>query len=110
MNDLVLNIYDDSGEKVVKTFKASTCDLMFRTVRKLMDLLKIEDMDDQAQMLKTIYSAWGEICTVLGGVFPEVSDEDWDNVRVRELLPLVLKIAKYSISEMFAIPTSDEKN
>lgn len=110
MNDLVLNIYDDSGKNVVKTFRASTCDLMFRTVRKLMDLLKIEDMDDQTQMLKTIYSAWGEICAVLGGVFPEVSDEDWDNVRVRELLPLVLKIAKYSISEMFAIPTSNEKN
>ena len=43
MNDLILNIYDDSGKTVVKTFKASTCDLMFRTVRKLMDLLKIEN-------------------------------------------------------------------
>ena len=110
MNDLVLNIYDDSGKTVVKTFKASTCDLMFRTVRKLMDLLKIEDMDNQAQMLKAIYSAWDEICTVLGGVFPEANDEDWDNVRVRELLPLVLKIAKYSISEIFVIPNSESKN
>lgn len=110
MNDLILNIYDDSGKTVVKTFKASTCDLMFRTVRKLMDLLKIEDMDNQVQMLKTIYSAWGEICVVLAGVFPEVSAEDWDNVRVRELLPLVLKIAKYSISEMFVIPTDETKN
>lgn len=109
MNDLVLNVYDDSGKTVVKTFKASTCDLMFRTVRKLMDLLKVEDMDNQAQMLRTIYDAWDEICAVLGGVFPEVSDDDWDNVRVRELLALVLKIAKYSISEMFVIPT-DGKN
>lgn len=109
MNDLVLNVYNDSGKTIVKTFKASTCDLMFRTVRKLMDLLKIEDMGNQAQMLRTIYDAWDEIRAVLGGVFPEVSDEDWDNVRVRELLPLVLKIAKYSISEMFVIPT-DEKN
>lgn len=109
MNDLVLNVYNDSGKTIVKTFKASTCDLMFRTVRKLMDLLKIEDMGNQAQMLRTIYDAWDEIRAVLGGVFPEVSDEDWDNVRVRELLPLVLKIAKYSISEMFAIPT-DGKN
>ena len=106
MNDLVLNVYDDSGKTVVKTFKASTCNLMFRTVRKLMDLLKVEDMDNQAQMLRTIYDAWDEIRAVLGGVFPDASAEDWDNVRVRELLPLVLKIAKYSISEMFVIPTN----
>lgn len=110
MKNLKLNIYDKSGKEVVKTYEASTYDLMFGTVMELMELLKIEELDNQAEMLKTIYKAWGEIRTVLDGVFEGVSADEWKNVKVKELLPLIVKIAKFSISEMFAIPTSDEKN
>ena len=109
MNNLILKIYDDSGKNVVKSYEASPYDLMFGTVMKLMDLLKIEDMDNQAEMLKTIYSAWDEIRVVLAGVFPDVTPAEWEHVRVKELLPLILNIAKYAVSEMFNIPTN-EKN
>ena len=109
MNDLILNIYADDGKTVVKVCKSATYDLMFGTVMKLMELLKVEDMDNQAEMLRTIYGAWGEIQTVLSAVFPDVSAADWQHVKVKELLPLIIKIAKYSVSEMFAIPT-DGKN
>ena len=106
--NLVLKIYDESGKTVVKSYESSTYDLMFGTVMKLMELLKIEDMNDQMQMLKTIYGAWEEIRTVLAGVFPEATDDDWKHVRVKELLPMILEIAKFSVTEMFTIPT--EKN
>lgn len=109
MNNLILKIYDNSGKNVVKSYTASPYDLMFGTVMKLMDLLKIEDMDDQAEMLKTLYSAWGEIRTVLAGVFPDATPAEWEHVRVKELLSLILGIAKYAVSEMFNIPTN-EKN
>ena len=107
--NLVLKIYDKSGKTLEKSYEASTYDLMFGTVMNLMELLKIEDMDNQAQMLKTIYNAWGEIRTVLAGVFPEVTEDEWKRVRVKELMPLVLDIAKYAVTEMFVIPKS-EKN
>lgn len=106
--NLVLKIYDDSGKNVVKSYESKTYDLMFGTVMKLMELLKVEDMDDQLEMLKTIYGAWEEIKTVLAGVFPEATDDDWKHVRVKELLPMILEIAKFSVTEMFTIPT--EKN
>ena len=106
--NLVLKIYDDSGKNVVKSYESKTYDLMFGTVMKLMELLKIEDMDNQLEMLKTIYGAWEEIKTVLAGVFPEATDDDWKHVRVKELLPMILEIAKFSVTEMFTIPT--EKN
>jgi hypothetical protein len=106
--NLVLKIYDGSGENVVKSYESKTYDLMFGTVMKLMELLKVEDMDDQLEMLKTIYGAWEEIKTVLAGVFPEATDDDWKHVRVKELLPMILEIAKFSVTEMFTIPT--EKN
>lgn len=106
--NLILKIYDDSGKNVVKSYESKTYDLMFGTVMKLMELLKVEDMDDQLEMLKTIYGAWEEIKTVLAGVFPEATDDDWKHVRVKELLPMILEIAKFSVTEMFTIPT--EKN
>jgi hypothetical protein len=106
--NLILKIYDDSGKNIVKSYESKTYDLMFGTVMKLMELLKIEDMDDQLEMLKTIYSAWEEIKTVLAGVFPGATDDDWKHVRVKELLPMILEIAKFSVTEMFTIPT--EKN
>lgn len=107
--NLILKIYDDKGQNVVKSYESTTYDLMFGTVKKLMELLKIEDMDNQMEMLKTIYEAWDEIKAVLLGVFPEVTDDDWNHVKVKELLPIILDIAKYSVTEMFVIPT-DPKN
>jgi hypothetical protein len=83
---------------------------MFGTVKRLMELLKIEDMDDQLEMLKAIYGAWEEIETVLAGVFPDVQPDEWEHVKVKELLPLILDIAKFSLQEMFIIPTDQEKN
>lgn len=107
--NLILKIYDNEGKNVVKSHESTTYDLMFGTVMNLMELLKIEDMDNQMEMLKTIYGAWDEIKIVLSGVFPDVSNDDWKHVKVKELLPIILEIAKYSVTEMFSIPT-DSKN
>lgn len=107
--NLILKIYSDDGKTVVKSYESTTYDLMFGTVMQLMELLKIEELDNQMEMLKTIYSAWDEIKTVLSGVFPEVTEDDWKHVKVKELLPIILEIAKFSVTEMFSIPT-DSKN
>lgn len=107
--NLILKIYDNSGKNIVKSYESTTYDLMFGTVMSLMDLLKIEDVDNQAELLKTVYNAWDEIKAVLSGVFPEVTDEDWKHVKVKELLPIIVDITKFSITEMLSIPT-DSKN
>lgn len=106
--NLVLKIYDADGKNIVKTYMSSTYDLMFGTIKRLMELLKIEDMNDQLEMLKVIYGAWEEIKTVLAGVFPDVQPDEWEHVKVKELLPLILDIAKFSVQEIFSIPK--EKN
>lgn len=107
--NLTINVYDDQGKEVVKTCKSNTYDLMFGTVMTLMELLKIEELDDKIQMLKTVHGAWDEIKNVLSDVFSEMTDDDWKHVKVKELLPVIIEIAKFSVSEMFSIPT-DSKN
>ena len=107
--DLTLNVYKENGKDVAKTLKATTYDLMFGTVVQLMDLLSIEDIDNKMEMLKVIYKAWKEITVVLSGAFPDATEDDWKHVKVKELLPVILDIAKFSVSEMLTIPV-DEKN
>lgn len=106
--NLILKIYDDKGQNVVKSYESTTYELMFGTVMSLMDLLKIEDLDNQLELLKIIHNAWSEIKEVLSGVFPEVTDDEWKHVKVKELLPIIIGIAKFAVSDMLSIPT--EKN
>lgn len=107
--NLILRIYDDKGKNVIKSYESTTYELMFGTVMSLMELLKIEDLDNQLELLKTVHGAWSEIKSVLGEVFPEVTDEEWKHVKVRELLPIIVDIAKFAVTDALSIPV-DKKN
>ena len=102
--ELTLNIYDKTGRNIIRTAKADTFDLMFGTVMSLMELLKIEDMDDQLELLKVVAGAYDEITGVLSAVFPDVTETEWKFVKVKELMPIIIDIAKFAVSETFVIP------
>ena len=106
--NLVLKIYDNKGKNIIKSYESSPYDLMFGTVMSLMDLVKIESIDDQMELLKVIHSAWDEIKEVLSGVFPKVTDEEWRHVKVKELMPLIIDIAKFAVTDMLTIPTESK--
>lgn len=110
MENLVLNVYDDENN-VVKTVEATAISIKFGVVRQLMKLLKIDDVSDTAELFKVILDAWDEITKVLNSCFPEMTEEDWDNVRIDELIPTVVELLKGSFSLMLTIPQSGaEKN
>lgn len=106
--ELKLNVYDDEN-KVVKTATAEVMELKFGSIRSLMKLLNIDDINDTAQLLKVVYGAWEQLTKILNGCFPEMTDEDWDNVKVSELVVVLVAILKYSFTQMLSIPT-DSKN
>lgn len=108
MEKLVLNVYDNE-DNIVKTSTAELIELKFGSIRKLMKLLNIDNIDDTSELLKVLYGAWEQITKVLTGCFPDMTDEDWDNVKVSELIPVLMGILKYSFAQMLTIPT-DPKN
>lgn len=108
MEKLVLNVYDNE-DNIVKTSTAELIELKFGSIRKLMKLLNIDNIDDTSELLKVLYGAWEQITKVLTGCFPDMTDEDWDNVKVSELIPVLMGILKYSFTQMLTIPT-DPKN
>lgn len=106
--DLMLNIYDENGE-VKKTCSADFIDLEFGTIRKIMELLDIEDVDDSAGIFRKIYGAWDELTRILSKCFKDMEYDDWEHVRLSELFPLLIKIFKYSFQQIMTIP-GDSKN
>jgi hypothetical protein len=109
MNDLKINVYDDENT-VIKTSEAKLVDLKFGVIRKLMKLLNVDNIDNTVELLKTVYGAWEQITNILNNCFPDMTDDDWDNVKVSELLPVFVMILKYSFTQMLTIPTDKEKN
>lgn len=103
-----INVYGKDN-KVVKTCQAVDVSLKFGAVRKVMALLSIDDINDTAKLLGTIYGAWDELTQVLSSFFPDMTDDDWDNVLIDELVPVVFAIIKSTLAKIMTIP-SDSKN
>ena len=108
MEQLKLNVYDDDNN-IVKTSTAELVELKFGSIRKLMKLLNVDNIEDTSELLKVLYGAWEQITKVLNSCFPDMSEDDWDNVKVSEVLPVLISILKYSFTQMLTIPT-DSKN
>lgn len=109
---LTLNVYDEK-DKIVKTSEAQVIDLRFGTIRSLMKLLNIDNVNDTGELLKTIYKVWDQLIDILSRVFPDMVEEDWENVKLTELVPILMVILKSSFVQILSIPNdpgSDSKN
>lgn len=106
--ELNLNVYDEQGE-VKKTCKAETVEIEFGTIRALMKVLNVEQLNDTGELLGTLFGAWEQVVNVLAKCFPDMEEEDWEHVKVKELLPMVVGILKESFKEILSIPTDPKK-
>lgn len=109
MGKLTLNIYDDVGNLARVAESHAMPRLKFGIIRKIMALLDINEDTTSFDLLKSVYGAWNELQKILEQVFPDVTDDEWNNVDISELVPVLLGIAKNSIVKMNTIPT-DPKN
>ena len=103
--ELKIKVYDDD-DNVIKECTAQTVDIRFGQVSAIMELVNVEKIEDTGELLRIVNSAWKQLKKILSKVFPNMNDEDWENVSVKELLPVVVSILKMSFSEMLTIPKS----
>jgi hypothetical protein len=108
MEPFELTVYDKTGE-VVKTCTAKPVDLEFGTIRSLMELLNVDNIEDTSELLRVVYGAWDELIGILGRCFPDMEYDDWSHIPLKELIPTLVQILRYSVGEILTIP-KDEKN
>lgn len=102
-----LNVYNKDGE-VVKTVEGRNIDIKFGHIRSIMKLLNVDNIDDTYDLLNSVYSAWEKLTEILSECFPEMEEDDWENIRIKELIPELIQIIKDSFAEILTIPK--EKN
>ena len=106
--ELKISVYEKDGT-IKKACVAHTIDLEFGTIRSLMKLLKVDDINDTGELLSTVYDVWDQLVDILGHCFPDMQEEDWEHVKLKELVPVVLTMLKSSFKEILSIP-KDPKN
>lgn len=103
--ELKINVYDDD-DKVIKESKANTVDLRMGQVSAIMELLDADNLETSVDLMNTVNKAWKQLTKILSKIFPDMSEVDWDNVKISELLPILVIVIKESLAEMMKIPKS----
>ena len=103
--ELKINVYDDD-DKVIKESKANTVDLRMGQVSAIMELLDADNLETSVDLMNTVNKAWKQLTKILSKIFPDMSEGDWDNVKISELLPILVIVIKESLAEMMKIPKS----
>jgi hypothetical protein len=109
---LVLNVYSNDGE-IEQTVEARSIDVMYGTIKSIMEILHIEKATDTRELLGVIYDVWGELTEVLSQIFPTLTEDEWNRVKMSELIPVVMAVLKQSfatITHAFGMEDGDEKN
>lgn len=102
-----LNVYDEN-DNIIKTVEAQFVELRFGTIRGLMELLNVENIDDTGELLKTVYQAWDKLTSIMNKMFPDLNEDDWDNLKLSEVVPVLLQILRTSFVQILSIPTESK--
>lgn len=93
--ELRINIY--KGRKIEKTYTANEYDIMFGTVEDLINLVdsnslseKQSDMEWFETILTFVRGAMQEIKALVKDIFPDMTDEEFKRVRIKELVRNVI--------------------
>lgn len=107
--EIKINVYERDLKTVKKEVIANVIDLPFGFVRKFMTLFNVADLDDSTAILNLIMKCWDDVIFLLDQIFPDMSEEDWDGVKSKDLIDVIKVVLKYAFSEMLGIPV-DTKN
>ena len=98
MADLKLNIYN--GKTIEKTYVAEEIDIMFGTVEDLLDVINFDNLKDEQEVVKVVVATLKNLKPFLKQIFDGLTDEEIKRTKVKELVPLFVKIVTYSIDEL----------
>lgn len=67
-------------------------DLMLGTVEDFMRIIDVDKLDNSVEVAKMIVKGYGRLKPLLRDVFPDVTDEELDCVKVSEMVQTIVQI------------------
>lgn len=99
MGQIKINIYDKE-KKVAKTLEADGYDLMLGTVEDFMGIIDVDKINDTTEVAKMVVKGYDQIKPLLMDVFPDLTDEDFRNIKVSELVQTIVQLG-YAVVDTF---------
>lgn len=101
-----LDIYNK--KEIVKSYEADKYSIMFGTLREFIKIVNLDDIksgsDDEIMnlVIKALPNSIDLINHLIKDIFDGITDEELDNVRIKDIVILIVEILKYSMVEMSA--------
>lgn len=108
MATIKLNIYKkDNKKEIEKVYEAETYELMLGTVEDLMAVIDVDKINDKMEVAKMVIGGFNQLRPILKDIFPEITDEDLKNVKVKELIPLFLAVGNAIVDDLDLIKSGN---
>lgn len=99
MGQITINIYDKK-KKLAKTLEADGYDLMLGTVEDFMGIIDVDKLGDNMEVAKMVVAGYDQIKPLLMDVFPDLTDEDYRNIKVSDLVKTIVQLG-YAVVDTF---------
>ena len=102
-----LNIYDPKDKtKVIKVHEVEGYDLMLGTVEDFMDVIDLDKIDNDKEVAKMAFKGYKQIKPLLMDIFPELTAEEFKNVKAADLILLIPQIGHAIIESLDIVKNS----
>lgn len=102
MSAISLNIYKKDDKKTIeKTYTVDGYDLMLGTVEEFVNIIDVDKLNDNTAVAGMVLKGYGKIKPLIKDIFPEITDEELNRVKVTELVQVIIDTGM-SVAENFA--------
>lgn len=103
-----INVYD--GQKIEKTYIARDYNLMMGTAEDILSLVDVDKLTgdtDEMEIFKIIVKSVKMFTPIIHEIFPELTDDEYRRVPVKEVASVIMQVLTYTMTELFTV---SEKN
>lgn len=104
-----ITIYENNMKDVKKVLEAEDAKIPFGLARRVVGLFNEEKLNDTGYVMETVTKSWDDLVQLLGRIFPDATEEDWDTVDLAEMVQVVKDFLLLKLKKLIGIPV-DEKN
>lgn len=98
-----LDIY--KGNKIIKTVEAEGAALTFGVIKGLSKIIKLDGLKSTSDVSKACFEAMDGLVEILSMIFPDMTEEDWDGVQIKDMIDLILELSRTAVTEALMLPT-----
>ncbi|RHV80438.1 hypothetical protein DXB01_04610 [Clostridium sp. OF10-22XD] len=104
-----ITVYENNMKDVKKVLEAEDAKIPFGLARRVVGLFNEEKLNDTGYVMETVTKSWDDLVQLLGRIFPDATEEDWDTVDLAEMVQVVKDFLLLKLKKLIGIPV-DEKN